>query len=109
MSDFNRSGASRVVAHCISKAFDHKLKSYGILGSIFGLICFLFSVTALNSSKFELSQKYRDNIGVPQGSILGATLFLLYMNDLDDVICSIAIYADDTTLYYKYDLASDLS
>ena len=37
------------------------------------------------------------------------TLFLLYINDLpDDVICNIAIYADDTTLYSKCDQASDL-
>ena len=36
-------------------------------------------------------------------------LVLLYINDLlDDVVCDIAIYADDATLYSKYDLASDL-
>ena len=38
-----------------------------------------------------------------------SNLFLLYVNDLpDDVICDIAIYADDTTLYSKYDQAFDL-
>ena len=46
--------------------------------------------------------------GSPLGCIVGPTLFLLYFDDLPDVICSIAIYADDTTLYSKCDQASDL-
>ena len=55
------------------------------------------------------SQQYPFNAGVPQCSILGPTLFLLYINDLpDDAICDIAIYADDATLYSKCDQAPDL-
>ena len=55
------------------------------------------------------SQEYPVNAGVPQGSIPGLTLFLLYINDLpDDVICDIAIYANDNTLYSKCDQTSDL-
>ena len=54
-------------------------------------------------------KEYQVNAGASQGSILGPTLFLLYINDFpDDVICDIAIYADDTTLYSKCDQTSDL-
>ena len=55
------------------------------------------------------SQEYQIHAGVPQGPILGPTPFLLYINGFpDDVICNIAIYDDDTTLYSKCDQASDL-
>ena len=116
---FNRSGATRAAALDISKALDrvwhagllHKPKSYGISGQIFGLISsFLSNRQQLRVVLYgKPSQEYPVNAGVPQGSILGPTLFLLYINDLpDDVICNIAIYADDTTLYSKCDQASDL-
>ena len=55
------------------------------------------------------SQEYPVNAGVPQGSILGPTLFLLYINGLpDNVICDIAVYADDTALYLKFAWAANL-
>ena len=114
---FNRSGATRAVALDVSKAFDrvlhagllHKLKSYGISGQIFGLISSFLSNRRLRVVvDGKSSQEYPVNAGVPQGSILGPKLFLLYTNDLpDDVICNIAIYADDTTLYSKCNQASD--
>ena len=102
----------------ISKVFDriwhvgllHKLKSYGISGQIFGLIFSFLSNRRLQvvlDGKY--SQKYSVNAGVSQRSIPGPTLFLLYINGLpDDVICNIAIYADDATLYSKCYQASDL-
>ena len=115
---FNSSWATLAVAIDISKTFDrvchagllYKLKSYGISSQIFGHITSFLSNRRLGvvlDGKF--SQECPVNAGVPQGSILGPTLFLLYINDLpDDVICDIAIYADDTTLYSKCDQASDL-
>ena len=55
----------------------------------------------------KCSQEYPVIAGVPQGSVLRPTPFLLYVNDLDNVICNIAIYPDDTTLYSKCHQASD--
>ena len=85
-------------------------KSYEISGQIFGVIS-----SFLNNRRLRVvlngksSQEHPVNAGVSQGSILGPALLLLHINNLsDDVICDIAIYADDTTLYSKCDQASDL-
>ena len=108
---FNSSGAMRAVALDTSKPLDRvwhaglllKRKLYEILSQMFGLVSSFFSNKWLRVVlDGKSSQEYRVNAGVSQGSILGPTLFLLYINDLpDDIICNIAIYADDTTLYSK--------
>ena len=108
---FNRSDATRAMVLDISKAFDrvwhagllYKLnKTYRISGQEFGLISsFLGNRQVQVVLDGNSSQVYLINAGVPQGCILGPTLFQLCINDLpDDFTCSIAINADDTTLYY---------
>ena len=86
-----------------------KLKPYGISG-LLGLILSFFSNKQLQVALNEKpSQEYPVNTGVPQGSVVGPTLFLLCVNDFpNDVIHNIDIYADDTTLYFMLDQVFDL-
>lgn len=114
----DKCGGAQAVALDISKAFDkvwhagllHKLASYGVSGKAHGIISSFLKRRKMNVVlDGKSSGDFSINAGVPQGSILGPTLFLLYINDLpDDIISKIAIYADDTTLYGTCSNASNV-
>ena len=57
-------------------------------------------VTQINNT---LSDEQRISYGVPQGSILGPLLFVIYVNDIVKTVdtCDIHLYADDTVLYFS--------
>ena len=106
--DCNPSLEVRSVFSDISKAFDklwhegllYNLKSMGISGELYNLENYLlgrFQRVVLNG----LTSSWRSVLaGVPQGSILGPLLFLVYINDLLNRLKSnVTLFADDTSLF----------
>ena len=98
----------------ISKAFDrvwhgiplHKLTSYGISVQIFSLISSFLRNRWL---QVVLNRKFSQECWSSSRLHSWSYTFPTIINDLpDDVICDIAIYVDDTTLYSKCDQAFDL-
>ena len=107
--DCNPSLEVRSVFLDISKAFDkvwhdgllYKLKSMGFSGELYKLLenylSNRFQRVLLNG---QTSSWKPVLAGVPQGSILGPLLFLVYINDLPDGLKSNAkLFADDTSLF----------
>ena len=91
------------------KAFDsvphqrllHKLQCYGVKDKILAWIDAFLIDRRQRVVLQGCSSDWSDVVsGVPQGSVLGPLLFLLYVNDLPDVVSGhISMFADDTKLY----------
>ena len=104
----------------LSKAFDtidhtillNKLKYYGLKGSTLNLFqSYLNNRKQYTEIEDTTSTILPIHVGVPQGSILGPILFIIYVNDLPQCSNKFAfiMYADGTTLSSTIDSFSDIN
>lgn len=120
-SALNSGEQVKIIYTDFAKAFDKvphqrlltKLRSYGLdcklISWIADFLCFRTQRVRINDS-YSSSAPVKS--GIPQGSVLGPLLFVIYINDLPDVcrdLCSLYLFADDAKLYKVIRQHSDLT
>ena len=99
-----------------SKAFDkvnhlkllYKLSTFGIIGNtVKWTEAFLIGSSQTVVLEGESPKEVPVTSGVPQGSVLGPLLFLLYINDPENIKSQFRLFANDTSVYLTVSCAHD--
>ena len=109
----------RMIFCDITKAFDrvwhkgllHKCRSLGITGR---LLEWLKDYLSERKQRVNVDGTFSDwngiLAGVPQGSVLGPLLFLIFINDLPNEMSNhVKLFADDTTLFLEFDSQNNIA